>query len=419
LVAACSGSSVNTTPVAPAPVATPTAPALAALTTFTPVTTSAVASTTATTTLPTLTPPTGVDAGTSATIAVPALSVAGSASASMAAGLPSGAPALSSLTRASAQSLRSAQSENAPVLGLLFFGFSVSTPTAATVTLNYPTFTIGLPSSYFVAGTSYYMALYDPTHPSAGWQSRAEACTAGVTAPILTCTGSGSLTVANNITYYFGLYAVSAAAASPTPAPTGSAVAVATNSPTPIPSASASPSASPTATASPTASPSPSASPSPTASPTASPIALSTTIASSGVQINLPNINGVAGLVSIGSAGGGAVLSGTVQTNPGNGYAPTTTAGNITTFYSALFSNTATGTGNLFNVSVAMTLPAAQASGGFYLATFDGTNWNYTNQGPIGASVTGGTGTVIFTITPTITVAPGVNYGVALYSVHQ
>jgi hypothetical protein len=136
------------------------------------------------------------------------------------------------------------------------------------------------------------------------------------------------------------------------------------------------------------------------------------------MQIDLPNINGVAGLVSIGSAGGGAVLTGTVQTNPGNGFAPVTT-GNVTTFYSALLRNTATGTGNLFNVSVAMTLPAAQASGSFYLATFDGTSWNYTNQGPIGASVTSGTGTVIFTIAPSISLAPGVNYGVALYSVHQ
>jgi len=241
LVTSCGGGSSYTGPPA---TSGPTAPAIQSLAAFTSTASVASVPAAAAVTLPTLNPPSGIAGGTSAILALPAQGSGGvvaSASAVMSSTPPAGPPTLSSLLRA--PDSRSAESELFPISGILFFGFSVSAP-APTTSLTFsaaPTFTITLPSSYFsLAGTSYYLALYDPTRAVLGWQSRTESCTATASALTLACAAPApaqTVTLANNVTYYLALYAVSSSAAAPTPAPSVSPSAVSTMAP---PSASSS-----------------------------------------------------------------------------------------------------------------------------------------------------------------------------------
>jgi hypothetical protein len=235
LVSSCGGGSVNTTPV---PGAAATAPAIQSLAAFTTGTVAASVPAAAAVTLPTLTPPGGVAAGTTAIMLLAAQATGGvvaAASAIMSSTPPVGPPALSSIARV-AEGTRNVESELAPVSSILFFGFSVDAP-APTTTLTFsaaPTFTVTLPSSYFaLPGTAYYIAVYDPSKPSLGWQSRFETCVATASTTTLVCSATvqQSITVLNNVTYFFSLYAVSTSATAPTPAPSVSPTSLATNAP--------------------------------------------------------------------------------------------------------------------------------------------------------------------------------------------
>jgi hypothetical protein len=181
-----------------------------------------------------------VDTGTSATIGLAAQSAGGAvgtAQASMSSTEPAGLPVLQSVARR-AQGSRGPQDEVDPIVGILYFGFSASAPPQVTgfTFPQEPTFTITLPSTFFsVPSTTFYLALYDPSRPALGWQSRAETCVATATTSTLTCnqTPASPVTILNNVTYSLALYAISTNAASPTPGPAVSPTAVATNSPTP------------------------------------------------------------------------------------------------------------------------------------------------------------------------------------------
>jgi hypothetical protein len=189
---------------------------------------------------------------------------------------PAGAPALSTARAAAAvrRGLALPQASAVLLYTQLFF--------TTTVTLgSTPSFTFVIPSADVVPGVGYYVALFDPTRPSLGWQYGFEgpATLAGST---LTFTpASGSFTFSGNVAYYFALVAIPSAEAAPTAAPSIAPTSVPTQtpppivvlSPSPVPSASGSPSASPSASASASPSPSPSASAvvSPTASASAAP----------------------------------------------------------------------------------------------------------------------------------------------------
>jgi hypothetical protein len=232
-LAACGGGTVNTTPVTSS-----TAPAIQSLGSFTSTASIASVPASGAVTLPALTPPAGVATGTSATVGLSAQGAGGviaSASATMSSTTPVGPPALSSIAR-TAEAERGVQSELAPVSGILFFGFEVSAPSPPT-SLTFssaPTFTVTLPSAYFaLPNTTFYIALYDPSKPSLGWQSRFETCVATASTSTLVCnaTVQQQITVLNNVVYFFSLYAVSSSATAPTPAPSVSPTAVATNAP--------------------------------------------------------------------------------------------------------------------------------------------------------------------------------------------
>jgi hypothetical protein len=224
-VAACGGGSVNTTPISPA---APTAPAIQALS-FTPVAgASAIPATGGT--LPTLT----ATGGTAATLTLPAQAAGGVtalAAALLSATAPAGPPVLSSIDR------RSAQSESSPISGILYISFSLAVPPPATsITLTAaPSFSFTLPASYFsLPNTSFYLAVYDPSHPSLGWQSRQETCTPAAATLTLACgppQPPSPVTILNNVTYTIALYAVSTSAVAPTPQPSANPTAVATNTP--------------------------------------------------------------------------------------------------------------------------------------------------------------------------------------------
>jgi hypothetical protein len=376
----CGGGAVNTTPViTPAPGVT--APALPSLTAFSPVSTSAAFAASSAVTLPALTPPAGVDTGTSAVVALPAQSsggTAGTAQVSMSSSTFAGLPTLASTAR-SVQGSRSTESEIGSLTGVLFFSFSVfAAPPATSFTFpTLPSYTITLPSAFFsVPQTTYYLALYDATRPSLAWQSRVETCVATASTSTLVCTATGPVTLANNVPYYFALYAVSTAAAAPTPGPSVSPIAAATNAPS--------------------------------SSPSSSGTSITATLTNGAQTIALPAVGGVSGSMSITGSDGAATLTGTVQTAPGNGFAPVSG----TPIYSVLFS--ASRAAHTSTVSGTFTLASVPATGTrFILATYDSRyGWFYGLAGP--GTVTGSTVNISSPLTVNLTT--GVTYGVALYS---
>jgi hypothetical protein len=376
-LASCGGGNVNTTPVSQ-PNVTPTAPALQSLTAFAPVGVNATVPASAAFTFPTLTPPAGVDAGLSGAITMPAQTAGGTgatAQATMQTSLPAGAPALASLARAEAQSLRSTQNEAVPVTGIVFFTETFIGSAKYTFSAP-PSLVVGLPAGYFtVPGIAYYISLYDPTQPTAAWQSRFMTCTPAAGGNFLSCvpTNSGTYSVVGNASYSFALYAVSTSATAPTPAPTAS----------------------------------------PVAPPTIAPTSISATLTGSAQTITLPAVtSGVSGSVAILGSSAQATLTGTAQVTPGNGYAPSA-GGTPTTLYSALFT-TSTAVSVTGGFTATFTLPQAGATGTRYiLATYDSRyGWFYGIAGP--GTVSGTTVTITSPLPASF--VTGATYGVALYA---
>jgi len=98
---------------------------------------------------------------------------------------------------------------------------------------NEPALSFQLPSGYVVGGASYYVALFDPTNPGAGWQTGFEG-PGTVSGSTVSFGGAGNtFSFAAFYPYWFALYAQTAAAPTPSPAPTQSPTPVPTASPTP------------------------------------------------------------------------------------------------------------------------------------------------------------------------------------------
>jgi hypothetical protein len=125
-----------------------------------------------------------------------------------------------------------------------------------------PGFSLTVPAAE-IATASYYLAIYDPTRPSLGWQLGFEG-PATITGSTLTFTGASTpFTFAADTNYYFAAYAISTAAATPTPAPF-----IAPIIPTAAPSATPTPVLTPTPTPTPTIAPTATPTTAPTPTPT-------------------------------------------------------------------------------------------------------------------------------------------------------
>jgi len=141
---------------------------------------------------------------------------------------PAGVPSTLIRVRTPSQVRRDAPgSQFVPVVFLeLFFSGGVTLA-------NQPTITFTVPSNDIVSGASYWVALYDSTRPSLGWQLGFEGPGAVSGTNISFSGGSGSFTFVPFSAYVYALYAQSAAAPSPTPAPTPTPTPVPTPTPTP------------------------------------------------------------------------------------------------------------------------------------------------------------------------------------------
>ena len=114
-----------------------------------------------------------------------------------------------------------------------FAGRSISSANGAIVTLVYidllysnaviyasePSFGLTVPANEVRAAADYYVAAYDPSRPSLGWQLGFEG-PAKISGTDLSFHGLATpYTFAPNANYYFAVYAISSSAAAPTPAP--------------------------------------------------------------------------------------------------------------------------------------------------------------------------------------------------------
>jgi len=162
-------------------------------------------------------------------------------------------PALSVLRHALAQ--RESASANGAAVVLVYNDLLYS---SAVTYAKAPSLVTTVPSADIVAA-SYYLALYDPTRPSLGWQRGFEG-PAVVTGSTLAFSSAAltPFTFAANADYYLAIYATSTAAAAPTPAPSIAPIAPATATPGPSPTPTAVASATPTASPTPTESSQPS-----------------------------------------------------------------------------------------------------------------------------------------------------------------
>jgi hypothetical protein len=291
-----------------------------------------------------------------------------------------------------AESTRGAENESAPITGILFFAFSVAAPPPATsfTFATTPSFTIVLPSAYFaLPATSFYLAVYDPTKPTLGWQSRAEACVATTSTSTLSCAAPAPqqpVTFLDNVTYFLALYAVSSSGASPTPEPSVNPTAVATN----------------------------------TAAPSTSSASGTVTLAS-GSTITLPTLNSGGGTITLGTVS--ATTTANVSTyltvppnfpNPGN------------TFAAALyFVFTPASTVTISGTSSATFVPPSSFSGNGlgnacpYIETYDTSNtvgWLLKALGPGSCAGGGGSNSnASFTTTQSMTLTGGVTYAFGVY----
>jgi hypothetical protein len=112
---------------------------------------------------------------------------------------PANAPALQAVARAESRSTEAVLAGSQVVYVALTASatFSETAP---------PQLTLKLPPADVVAGTTYYLALYDPTRPSLGWQ-QTFAGPAAISGSTLTFTPpGGTFTFAANEQYDFGVY---------------------------------------------------------------------------------------------------------------------------------------------------------------------------------------------------------------------
>ena len=153
---------------------------------------------------------------------------------------------------------------------------------SATIVLpSAPGFTIAIPSADNFPNASYYLALYDPTRPSLGWQYGFEGPGSLSGTTVSFTSNPSPFTLQAALSYYFALIVIPQNSTQPTPAPSTAPTSVPTQSPPPVttsptqspPPATASPTptTSPTPTSSPT--PTPTATPKPTPTPTPTPTA--------------------------------------------------------------------------------------------------------------------------------------------------
>lgn len=94
-----------------------------------------------------------------------------------------------------------------------------------------PGFTFVLPAADIFASADYYLALYDPTRPSLGWQYAFEGPAAPSGTSLTFAPPTGQFTFAGGVSYYFALFVIPQQATQPTPAPSVSPTAIATQPP--------------------------------------------------------------------------------------------------------------------------------------------------------------------------------------------
>jgi hypothetical protein len=135
---------------------------------------------------------------------------------------------------------------------------------SATIVLpSAPSFTITIPSADVVPNASYYLALYDPTRPSLGWQYGFEGPGSMSGTTVTFASNPSPFTFEAALSYYFALFVIPQNSTQPTPAPSTSPTSVPMQSPPPV---TTSPTPTPTPTPKPTPTPTPTPAPTPTAS---------------------------------------------------------------------------------------------------------------------------------------------------------
>ena len=109
-----------------------------------------------------------------------------------------------------------------------------------------PGFTITIPSVDVLPNANYYLALYDPTRPSLGWQYGFEGPGNLSGATVTFASNPSPFTFEAALSYYFALFVIPQNSTQPTPAPSTSPTSVpaqspppVTTSPTPTPTSSA------------------------------------------------------------------------------------------------------------------------------------------------------------------------------------
>jgi hypothetical protein len=101
-------------------------------------------------------------------------------------------------------------------------------------TLALPTalgFTLVIPSADDFTGANYYLALYEPTRPSLGWQYGFEGPATVTDSTLTFAPNPAPFTLAGSLTYYFALYVIPQGNSQPTPAPSISPTSVPTQAP--------------------------------------------------------------------------------------------------------------------------------------------------------------------------------------------
>jgi beta-glucanase (GH16 family) len=127
-----------------------------------------------------------------------------------------------------AQALRRTQ-QTIPAVAVVYLGLYWGSPITFLAT---PGFSIAVPAADIVPNTSYYLAMYDPTRPSLGWQYGFEG-PATVVGTTLNFTGSTSaFSFAADVQYWLAVIALPQSV-SPTPAPSVAPTSVPTTTPPP------------------------------------------------------------------------------------------------------------------------------------------------------------------------------------------
>jgi hypothetical protein len=106
---------------------------------------------------------------------------------------------------------------------------------SATIALpSAPGFTITIPSVDVFPNANYYLALYDPTRPSLGWQYGFEGPGNLSGTTVTFASNPSPFTFEAALSYYFALFVIPQNSAQPTPAPSTSPTSVPTQSPPPV-----------------------------------------------------------------------------------------------------------------------------------------------------------------------------------------